>query len=125
IHRVEQAEQTNAVRTWNQVLLEAVRQDSSPPPIASRGMAMVHAAILDAVNALDGTPARFVTLTAPAGASVDAAVAAAAHRVLSYLYPAQQASFDAALTTSMGLVADGLSKTDGITLGQAAGDAII
>jgi hypothetical protein len=125
IHRVEQPSQTNAVLTWNHVLLEAVRLDNSPPPVASRALAMVQGAVLDAVNALDGTPARFVTLTAPAGTSVDAAVAAAAHRVLSYLYPAQQASFDQSLATSLGPVADGPSKTDGIALGQAAGDALI
>src|SRR5262249_13159013 len=46
-------------------------------------------------------------------------------RVLRYLYPAQQASFDAVLASTLGPVPDGQSKTDAVALGQAAGDALI
>jgi hypothetical protein len=115
----------DAVLVWNQYLLSAIRQDASDPLVASRGMAMVQAAVLDAVNALEGTPAHYVKLTAAPDASADAAVAAAAHTVLSYLYPAQQAVFDSELAASLGQVPDGAGKTNGISLGQAAGNAII
>jgi hypothetical protein len=115
----------NAVIAWNQILLQAIQRDSSTPPVASRAMAMVQGAVLDAVNAIQGSPGRFVHLTARPGTSGDAAVAAAAHQVLGYLYPAQQATLDAALATSLKQIPDGQSKTDGISLGQAAGDAMI
>src|SRR5262249_18448633 len=84
IQRVMPPVRRNAVWTWNEYLLDAVRLDASPPPVASRAMAMVHTAILDAVNAIQGTPAYAVRLTAPVGASAEAAVAAAAERVLSF-----------------------------------------
>ena len=85
----QQATATNggAVLEWNQIMLDAIRSDSSTPPIASRGMAMESLAVLDAINAINGTAGYLVNMTAPAGASADAAVAAAAHKVLTYLYP--------------------------------------
>jgi hypothetical protein len=115
----------NTVLDWNQHLLDAIQQDASDPLYASRTLAMVQAAVFDVVNALDGTPARYVKLTAPPDADADAAVAAAAHRVLSYLYPSQQATFDSELTASLNQVPDGPGKTDGIALGQSAADAIL
>jgi hypothetical protein len=125
INRQASAGQGNAVLVWNQALLNAIQADASDPLIASRAMAMVQAAVFDAVSAIEGTPGYGVQLTAPAGASANAAVASAAHTVLSYLYPAQQAAFDAQLASSLGQVPDGQSKTDGVALGQSAGNAII
>src|SRR5439155_17958702 len=49
----------------------------------------------------------------------------AAHRVLSYLYPAQQTLFDADLAADLDTVADGPAENSGITLGQNVADAII
>src|SRR5262249_26351950 len=76
-------------------------------------------------SALNGTPGYAVQLTAPAGASANAAVASAASTVLNYLYPAQQATFAALLADSLAQVPDGQSRTDGSALGQSAGNAII
>ena len=85
---------------------------------------MVQAAVFDAVNAIEGTPAYYVNITASRGASIEAAVDFAAHDVLGHLFPAQQAAFDALLASRLALVADGQAKTDGETVGQEAGDAI-
>jgi hypothetical protein len=117
--------QPNAVLVWNQAALGAIQQDATDPLFASRALAMVQAAVYDAVNAVEGTPAYYVKIAAPADASVDAAVDAAAHDVLSDLYPAQQASFDALLTSLLALLPAGQATTDGETVGQAAGNAII
>jgi hypothetical protein len=117
--------QPNAVIVWNQATLGAIQQDATDPLFASRALAMVQAAEYDAVNAIEGTPAYYVKITAPAGASVDAAVDAAAHDVLVDLYPAQQATFDALLTSQLALLPAGQATTDGETVGQAAGNAII
>jgi hypothetical protein len=125
IHRSGQTSQPNEAIVWNQILLNAIVTDASTPPVASRALAMVQMAVYDAVNAVDGTPAHFVSVAAPAGASPEAAVAAAAHEVLTYLYPVQQSSLDSALASSLAQIPDGSAKTAGITVGQTVGGDII
>jgi hypothetical protein len=110
---------------WNQTALEAIRVDAASPPIASRALAMVSLAVFDVLAALEGTPAYSVDLIAPPNASRIAAAASSAHGVLSYLFPAQQVSFDARLTESLALVADGPSANQGAALGRAVAEAII
>ncbi|MBD1830687.1 phosphatase PAP2 family protein [Microcoleus vaginatus GB1-A2] len=116
----------NPVTDWNTTLLDAVRTSSTAPPLASRNMAMVHAAIYDAVNSISKkySPYR-VNIDAPAGTSAEAATAAAAHRTLVSLYPAQAGKFDAALQSSLARIPDGKAKQDGIALGQQVADQII
>ena len=80
------------------------------PPVASRALAMVHSAIYDAVNAIEGSPTLYTAESAAPGASPAAALAAAAHRVLAYLYPVQQTSLDAALATSLAQLATALPR---------------
>jgi hypothetical protein len=125
ITRQAATNQENAVLFWNQAVLNAIQDDATDPLVASRAMAMVQAAVFDAVSAIDGTPGYAIQLTAPTDASANAAVASAAHTVLSYLYPAQQATFDSLLTASLASIPDGQGKTDGLNLGQSAGNAII
>ncbi|HUY88576.1 MAG TPA: DUF4214 domain-containing protein, partial [Pirellulales bacterium] len=117
--------QTDPVIAWNQTALDAIRQDATDPNLASRGLAMVQSAVFDAVNAAEQKPGRFVTFSAPADSSPAAAVDRAAHDVLAYLYPAQQATFDAELAATLSDVPDGQSKTDGIAAGQQAAAAMI
>jgi membrane-associated phospholipid phosphatase len=116
----------DAVLDWNQTLLNAVKQDKTAPPLASRNMAMVHAAIYDAVNAIEQTGKIYrVEANAPESASAEAAAAAAAHRVLVNLYPQQTATFDTALQASLAEIPDGVSETDGVNLGQSVADEIL
>ncbi|MEG4044014.1 phosphatase PAP2 family protein [Microcoleus sp. Pol17_C1] len=116
----------NPVIEWNGVMLNAVRTGNTAPPLASRNMAMVHAAIYDAVNSISKkyTP-YLVEIDPPAGTSAEAATAAAAHRVLVNLYPAQAATFDEAYASSLAKITDGKAKQDGIALGQQVADQII
>lgn len=118
----------NPVVLWNsnaqQAIFEVARQ---APYVAPRSFAMVHGAIYDAVNAISGTPYE-PYLTVPAarrGDSVDAAVAAAAHKVLVSLFPAQTASLDEMYSAALASVPDGRSKTRGIAVGTRAADAMI
>ena len=101
------------------------RTDGTDPVMASRGLAMLQAAVYDAVNNVEGTPAYYVKVAAPADSSIAAAVDAAAHDVLLYLYPAQKATFDALLTSQLALLPSGQGTTDGEAVGQAVGNAII
>ncbi|MEG3967005.1 phosphatase PAP2 family protein [Microcoleus sp. T2B6] len=116
----------NPVIEWNGVLLNAVRTASTAPPLASRNMAMVHAAIYDAVNSIGKkyTP-YLVEIDPPAGTSAEAATAAAAYGVLVNLYPAQAATFNEAYASSLAKITDGKAKQDGIALGQQVADQII
>ena len=111
---------------WNNVALNAIRTDRTSPPKASRALAMVHVAVFDAVDGIVGgyTPYH-VTDAAPVGASPEAAAVAAAHNVLVALYPAQQATFDAARATSLAAIPDGSAKTSGIGWGEAVAAEIL
>lgn len=92
----------------------------------SRIYAMTHAAIHDALNAIDGRyePYALDTLSNP-GASPVAAVAAAAHDVLLHELPTRQSVLDAAYAASLAAIPNGTAKTDGIAIGQLAAAAII
>jgi hypothetical protein len=89
-------------------------------------MGIVHAAIYDAaVGVAGGYEPYRVTPVVPHGASLDAAVATAAHQVLVQLFPDQQAALDAAYATSLAAIPDGAPKTDGIAAGQQVGDGYL
>lgn len=98
----------DVVIEWNLALLDAIRADQSPPPLAARNMAIVHVAMFDALVSIQKTHVPYaVEYTAPAGAAPKAAMAAAAHRTLSVLYPDSRASFNRLLTRSL----RGISQT--------------
>ncbi|HEX8076692.1 MAG TPA: vanadium-dependent haloperoxidase [Chthoniobacterales bacterium] len=90
-------------------------------------LAMVHIAIYDAVNAIEGYPFEpyAVSPNVALPASPDAAAAAAAHDVLVALFPAQQANLDAKYAASLGTIPDGAAKTNGISVGQQAAAALL
>ncbi|WP_236030390.1 vanadium-dependent haloperoxidase [Paractinoplanes lichenicola] len=122
------APRANPVVLWNsnaqQAIYEVARQ---APYVAPRSFAMVHGAIYDAVNAISGTPYE-PYLTAPRahrGDSLDAAVAAAAYRVLLSLFPAQSASLDQMYADALAPIPDGRAKTGGIRAGSDAAAAMI
>jgi hypothetical protein len=128
------AASADVVIDWNNHALDAIRVDRTAPPKAGRALAMAHVAVFDAVNAIAGRPftpyAPGIQVGGegwppPAGGSPEAAAAAAAHRVLSHLFPAQQAALDTKLAASLAAIADGPAETDGVTYGQFVADLII
>jgi membrane-associated phospholipid phosphatase len=105
----------NEAIVWNELMLQAIALSSSSPSplIATRVMAIESLAVFNALSSIEG------------GASAVAAVAQAARDVLVQLFPAQSATFDALLASSLGAIADGEAKSDGIAAGaQAAADMI-
>ena len=116
----------DVVVDWNNVLLDTIRATGGPPCPISRAHALLHAAIYDAVNSIDRRHEPYLDfVSAPVGASADAAAAAAAHRVLKALFPARAAVYDAAVTASLATVPNGPNKTAGVTLGRAVADALL
>ncbi len=89
---------------WNAIAIDASGFDHTPltegedrvfgeqlgPGRASRAMAIVHLAIYEAVNAIAGDHESFTGLDrAPRNASIDAAIAQAAHDTLAEVFPSQ------------------------------------
>jgi PAP2 superfamily len=114
----------NVVVDWN-----AIAVDAPPPavvgPAHARILGYLHAAMYDAVNGVDGRQVLYaLKAPAPAGASAEAAAAAAAHGVLARLYPAQKATFDAALAKSLQATPDGTPKTDGAAFGASVAERV-
>jgi hypothetical protein len=86
-----------AVVEWNRIALRTTAQAPFNPPRETRSLAIVQAAVLDSVTSIThGRPPYLVHVAAPRDASVDAAVAAAAHATLVALYPEQRPALDAA-----------------------------
>ena len=118
------------VTDWNTIAVSTVSADTLPNR-QSRDVAMVHAAMFDAMNAIRPyyTPA-MVFITARGYASREAAAAQAAHDVLLALFPAKQADLDANLAVSLAQIppddAHGhRPKHEGIVTGQAAAAAVL
>ena len=119
----------NPVVQWNRALLVIVRTAGAQPATvhSTRSFAMMHAAIYDAVNAIDRTHRPYLVRLPRASrdASQEAAAAAAAHRVLESLYPNFQAMLEIELQASLKPIPEGQARTDGIAIGEIVGDRIV
>jgi hypothetical protein len=115
------------VADWDAVGLEALAAAEVPP--AHDGVILTYQAIAvhDAVMAIDGSYHPFaVDVDAPAGASAQAAVAAAAHGVLVHYLPEQGATIlDPALDESLATIPDGEAKTAGVAAGEQAAALLV
>lgn len=138
---------TDVVMQWNAVALNAVAIDHTPaelglrrfsdqpgagalaqagPTRAARALAIVHAAIYDAVNSVDQTHTPYlVQKNGPRGASLQAAAAQAAHDTLVALYPRQTNSFDVALRRSLAHIPDGPAEIKGVAIGNFVANKIL
>lgn len=114
------------VTQWNDTTLEALRLDSTPPPIASRALAMVHTAIFDAVNSITQSHRSYkLDVISPPTASKEAAVSAAAAGVLTAIFPDQAATFLAKETAVLAGIVDGRDEAAGTAVGRLAAEAIL
>jgi hypothetical protein len=119
----------NPVVHWNRELLAIVRTPGVQPGTIhpTRAFAIMHAAIYDAVNAIDGThhPYLIRTWGISRQASEEAAADAAAHEVLITLYPSQQATIDVVFQQLLAQIPDGGKKDAGVALGASVADQIL
>jgi hypothetical protein len=114
---------TDEVIQWNKTLLTIVRTPGAQPATVhpTRSFAIMHAAIYDAVNAIDATHKPYLVHVEHVSphASQEAAAAAAAHETLIVLYPAFQTTLDQQYEQSLAQITDGEDKTTGIEVGRA------
>lgn len=118
----------NVVVNWDAIASTTIVSNAKEASATSAvWFAYVHLAVFDAVNSIDHRFQPYLLITpAPAGASQDAAAAAAAHRILVHYFPAQQGSLDGDLTSSLAAIADTPANISaGVAVGEAAAQALI
>jgi hypothetical protein len=110
----------DAALDWNEIAL------ASLPASDSRTVAITQLAVFEAVNAITQDYEPYLgTISAPPGASAEAAAVAAAHAVLRHYAASEAADLDAARERSLATITDGPSKKAGIGVGMAAAQAMI
>src|SRR5208282_701822 len=92
----------DVVTEWNEKAGVCVLEAKMYPFVGARATAIVHTAMFDAINSIEGryTPYKF-KVSAAAGSSSEAAGVAAAHATLVSLFPEQRAALDAAFAASL------------------------
>ena len=117
----------DVILQWNRVLGQTLQVPDIQPGNVNpvRSFAMMHLAMFDAVNSIDGTYTPYlVDVPGTRFASTKVAAAKAAYNVLSALYPSRQAVFDAEFSVSL----DGGSPNrnrQAIRVGEIAAAAIL
>jgi hypothetical protein len=118
----------NTVLDWNQIAATTIVTNGGKASVASSvWFAYEQIAVYDAVAAINH---RFEPIyyrgKAPREASLDAAVIAAAHRVLALYFPAQAPALDTQYATSLAAVTDSSDAVSaGVKVGEAAAEALI
>ena len=119
----------NPVVRWNRTLLVIVRTKGAQPATVhpTRSFAIMHAAVYDAVNAIDRSHEPYLVelRRVPAAASQDAAASVAAHDVLSALYPAFQTTLDSQLNEELAALPADVHRTQGEEVGHAVAAAVL
>jgi hypothetical protein len=115
------------VTDWDAVGTQAFTAAGLTPAEGHVIFAYVAIAVYDSVMAIEGGYRPFATeVDAPAGASAEAAVAAAAHSILVHYLPNQAPGLlDPAYTTSLATIPDGQAKTDGVATGEQVAALLI
>lgn len=125
---------------WNSVAIDASGLDHTPVPPgdprifgeqlgpgrSARAMAIVHIAIFDAINAIEGGFRSYTGIPrVHENTSVDSAIAQAARDTLVAMFPSQQAAFDQELAEDLGDIPASPAKARGIAVGHQAAAAIL
>ena len=116
----------NTVEQWNKIAEDTVVGSGAFQTEGLIYMSYTSAAVYDAAVAIDGDFEPYgPAITAPQGASVDAAVVEAAYRTLVNYFPLQAGNLGMLYMEALGLIPDGAAKVDGRAVGLAAATNII
>jgi hypothetical protein len=120
------AEIPDQVIAWNEKATQALIVNANLGTGALVHLAIVHGAIYDAVNSIDGHYEPYLGAVAAQGSySENAAAASAAYHVLSGLVPAQQGTLDSWFAASLAAIPDGPAEDGGIEVGRLAADQML
>jgi len=130
----------NRLKHWNEVAINASGLDHTPvapgenrvfgeqvgPGRSSRAMAIVHIAVFDAINAIQGGYDSYSNIPrVNVVTSVESAIAQAAHDTLAAMFPSQAPTFAQLLAEDLDDIPDGPAKNNGIELGHRSAAAIL
>jgi hypothetical protein len=118
----------DAVTEWNAIMQATVTAAPSNPNLQTRWGAIVQLAVYEAVNTITGDYEPYLgVIDAPEGASLDAAVIAAAYSTLAGLRPsiADALNLQAVRDAALDALPDDQSRIDGILVGEAAAAAML
>ena len=116
----------DVVSDWNTIAVNTAIVNKQNPFAQARYAAIVQLAVFEAVNSITGEYKPYLgTITAPPGASAEAAAIEAAYQVLSTYFPSSQPTLYADRAASLASVTDGQAKIVGIATGDAAASAMI
>jgi len=115
------------VASWDAIGTQAFTAAALSPAEGHIIFGYAGIAVYDAVMAVRGKYEPFAIRTrAPRGASPEAAVVAAAHRIYEHYLPAQEATIlDPAYDDSLATIPDGKAKDDGVAVGLRVANALI
>ena len=128
------------LKHWNEVAINASGLDHTPvapgeirvfgeqvgPGRSSRAMAIVHIAIFDAINAIQGGYDSYSNIPrVSVVTSLDSAIAQAAYDTLVAMFPSQAPAFAQRLAEDLDDIANGPAKNNGIELGHRSAAAIL
>jgi membrane-associated phospholipid phosphatase len=112
------------VLIWNDQTNRAIQETSTDPFQASRALALESIAVLDTVRSIASAPAFLVRLPGARDLKPDIAAAAAAHAMLSQLFPARRPALDATLAASLANEPAGPARDRAVAFGKAVADAV-
>ncbi len=119
----------NAVTKWAAIVQPAIHNATEPRPAGSSEVlgTIAHLAVYDAVMAIEGGWEPYTTdIEARDRADVQAAVATAAYRTaLGRVAPSQFGYLDEKYGAYLAGIPDGQTKTDGVSVGEAAAAAVL
>jgi hypothetical protein len=116
----------DVVMDWNVKADAIAAEKRTATPTHGRGLAILHIAMFEAVNAIERRYAPYrLNLAADGNTSKEAAAAAAGHDVLLSLHPDRKADLDATLEKLLAGIPEGEPKAKGMALGQKAAADII
>lgn len=118
------AARADVVLSWNEITVETLIQQGQNPFTQARFAAIVQVAVFEAVNAVTGEHEPYIGIAPAPNASLDAAAATAAYRVLKTYFPAAP-NLDPAYAASLAAIPEGPAKANGIAVGEAAAAALV
>ncbi len=123
---------TDLVTDWNATFRNIAQDDgynainNANPGWSTRAMAMANGAIYDVFQSFNRTSTPFlVNTTAPAGASLDAAVNQAAYEVLASTYPGEHSILSNDYVSRLDQIPNSTAKTLGLQFGHQIASAYI
>ena len=120
------AQGADVVLEWNTIAVNTAVANHQNPFAQARYAAIVQLAVFEAVNAITGEYQPYLgTITAPPGASAEAAAIEAAYQTLSTYFPNSASTLFTERANSLAQIPDGQAKSDGIATGDAAALAMI